>query len=96
MTDTIPPAVRIAAKRGFLRGLASGYKATLSAGLPSAAVIVAVFTDPQGFLLAGLTVTLALFTPVIAGLTRYFGVLEYGIPDDYIDAAVDKRIQEGR
>jgi hypothetical protein len=86
----IPEAVRLAAKRAFVRTTANAYAATLSAGLPTAAAIVQLVRDPSGWLLAGVTVGLALVTPVLAGGASYLSFLSKGIPGDYADGAVSE------
>lgn len=88
MTETVPAETRLAARRAFIRTTAQAYAATLSGGLPSAAVIVAVLQDQTGWLLAAITVGLALITPFLAGGAAYLNWLAKGIPDAYENATV--------
>jgi len=89
MTDQIiPTAVKLAAKRGFVRTTTQAYAATLTAGLPSATAIVALIQDPTGWLLAGITVGLAVLSPPVAGLVSYLSITSDGIPKAYTDATL--------
>lgn len=91
MSDSIvPAAVKLAAKRGFIRTTFQSYAATLTAGLPSAAAIVALVQDPTGWALAGVTVALALVSPPAAGLASYLSITAKGLPEEYAAA-----VQEG-
>lgn len=91
MTDpTIPAATKLAAKRGFIRTTAQAYAATLTTGIPSATAIVALVQDPTGWLLAGITVALALASPPLAGVASYLSITAKGIPDDYVPLAVEQ------
>lgn len=83
----IPEAVKIAAKRGFVRTTFQSYAATLTAGVPSAAAIVALIQDPTGWLLAGITVGLAVVAPPAAGLASYLQITAKGLPEEYVAAA---------
>lgn len=84
MADTLIPAdVKLAAKRGFVRTTFQAYAATLGAGVPSAAAILALIQDPTGWLLAGITFVLALSAPPIAGAVSYLQISSNGIPADY-------------
>lgn len=84
MTEKLIPAdVMLAAKRAFVRTTAQAYAATLATGIPSAAAIVQLVQDPTGWLLAGVTLGLAVVTPPLAGLASYLTMLSKGIPDDY-------------
>jgi len=88
MTDAvIPAAVKLAAKRGFIRTTAQAYAATLTTGVPSATAILALIQNPTGWLLAGITVALALVSPPIAGLASYLSITAKGVPDEYQAAA---------
>lgn len=91
MTDpVVPPSVRLAAKRGFIRTTYQAYAATLGTGLPSAATILALIQDPTGWLLAGITVGLAVVTPPLAGLASFLSITAKGLPDDYVPQAVEQ------
>lgn len=90
MSNVIPENVRLAAKRAFVRTTYQAYAATLSAGLPSATAIVALIQNPTGWLLAGITVALAVVSPLAAGAAAYLQWTAKGLPDDYLPAAVDQ------
>lgn len=90
MTSIIPADVKLAAKRGFIRTTYQAYAATLGAGLPSAIAIVALIQDPTGWLLAGITVGLALVSPPAAGVASYLSITAKGLPDDYLPAAIEQ------
>jgi len=85
MSKIVPEHVVLAAKRGFVRTTAQAYAATLSTGLPSAAAIVSFVQDPTGWALAGVTVGLAVVTPLLAGLASYLSITSNGIPAEYTD-----------
>lgn len=85
--EVVSPELRIAAKRGFIRTTAQSYASTLGAGLPAAAVIVALIQDPTGWLLAGITLALALASPPLGGLASYLNIISKGLPDSYVVAA---------
>lgn len=83
----IPPSVRLAAKRAFIRTTYQAYAATIPAGGISAAAIVAFAQEPN-WLTAGITIGAAVLSPPLAGLAAYFAWTAKGIPEDYEDAAV--------
>jgi len=91
MSKVIPDAVRLAAHRAFVRTTCQAYAATLSAGLPSATAIVALIQDQSAWLLAGITVMLALVSPLAAGGTAYLQWIAKGLPDDYLPAAREQQ-----
>ena len=86
MTDDslVPAAIVTAAKRGFIRTTAQAYAATLTTGVPSATAIVALVQDSTGWLLAGVTLGLAVLSPPIAGLASYLSIISKGVPEDYL------------
>lgn len=91
MSDQIVPAtVKLAAKRGFVRTTAQAYAATLTTGIPSATAIVALIQDPTGWLLAGITVGLAMVTPPVAGLASYLSIISKGVPEEYVAAGASE------
>ncbi len=88
MTDPIiPEAEKLAAKRAFIRTTYQAYAATLSTGLPSAVAIVTLIQDPTRWLLAAVTVALALVSPVLAGAAAY-AANRGGLPQEYTDATL--------
>ena len=89
MSNTvIPPAVKIAAKRGFIRTTYQAYAATIPAGGVSAAALIAFAQEPN-WIVAGITVGAALLSPPLAGLASYLNITAKGIPEDYVEAAVE-------
>lgn len=82
MTDLIPDATEVAAKRGFIRTTAQAYAATIPAGGISAATIMSVVDSPDPVLIVA-TVASALLSPLLAGAASYLSILAKGIPDDY-------------
>lgn len=83
----IPPSVRLAAKRAFIRTTYQAYAATIPAGGISVAAILSFANNPD-LLVAGITVGAAVLSPPLAGLAAYFAWTAKGIPEDYEDAAV--------
>lgn len=95
MTDhLIPAATRRAAAAGFLRTTLQGYEATLAVGL-SANVIIGIARGEADVLALAVTAAVAILAPPLAGLRSWMSITRKGIPDAYIDAAVDKRIRDG-
>lgn len=89
MTDPlIPAALKLAAKRGFVRTTFQAYAATLTTGIPSATAIVALVQDQTGWLLAGITLALAVVSPPLAGLASYMMITSNGLPKDYQDVTL--------
>jgi len=92
MTDQlVPPAVKVAAKRGFIRTASQSIATALAGG-----VTVAIVTDAVGKAQAGDWVTLAVaagvavVTPIINGAQSYFSIIAKGLPEEYIPAALDQ------
>jgi len=85
--NLIPEAVKIAAKRGFIRTTFQAYAATIPSGGISAAVLASVLDspDPKAVLV---TVAAALLSPPLAGLASYLSITSKGIPEDYQPAGV--------
>lgn len=82
-TDKLIPAnTKLAAKRGFIRTTAQGYAATLSGGVTVTAIL-AITTGEVDLLTAGVTLGVALVSPLIAGAASYFNITSKGIPEDY-------------
>lgn len=81
----IPPAVRLAAKRGFVRTTAQSYAATLTTGI-SAGVVLAVVTGEQALLPIAITTGVALLSPLLAGAASYLSILSRGVPEEYREA----------
>lgn len=87
-TSVIPAALNLAAKRAFIRTTYQAYAATLTTGIPSAAAIVALIQDPTGWLLAGVTLALAVVSPPLAGLASFASIISKGLPADYGDVTL--------
>lgn len=88
MTDiesTIPAPVQKAAKRGFIRTTAQAYAATLTTGI-SATIVVGLVTGDVDPLVTGVTLGVALVSPLLAGAASYLSILSKGIPEDYVTA----------
>lgn len=83
---TIPPAVVKAAKRGFIRTTAQAYAATLTTGV-SASVVLGVVTGDVDLVATGITLGVALVSPVLAGAASYLSILAKGVPEDYLGAS---------
>jgi hypothetical protein len=87
MSDpTIPAAVQTAAKRGFIRTTSQAYAATLTTGI-SATVVVGLVTGAVEPLVTGITLGVALVSPLLAGAASYLSIISRGVPEDYTDAA---------
>lgn len=79
----IPARTRLAAKRGFVRTATQ----TLSSVIPITAI--AIPTTGDGLLGVGLGVAGAIASSLLAGSAAALMIISSGIPDEYIDAAVD-------
>jgi len=85
MSNIVPAATKVAAKRGFIRTTAQAYAATIPAGGVSAAVLASVATNPDPVAIVT-TVVAALVSPPLAGLASYLSILSAGIPEEYTEA----------
>lgn len=83
----VPAAVKLAAKRAFVRTTLQAYAATLSAGI-SATVILGIIAGQVDLLTAAVQFGLAVVSPPIAGLAAWSNVTSNGIPKDYTDVAL--------
>lgn len=83
MSDQIiPAATKIAAKRAFIRTTAQAYAATLTTGI-SASVVIGVVTGEVDIVAIGITLGVALVSPLLAGAASALTMLYRGIPEDY-------------
>ena len=83
MPDKLIPAdTTLAAKRGFIRTTAQGYAATLSGGI-AVTGILAIVDGEIDLLTAGVTLGVALVSPLVAGLASYMDITANGIPGEY-------------
>ena len=90
-TDPIvPAAVKLAAKRAFVRTTYQAYAATLAAGI-SYAIIIGLVTGQVDPLATGIHFGVALASPPLAGLVAWLNVTSNGIPKDYTDVALVKQ-----
>ena len=80
--NVIPEHVRLAARRGFIRTTAQGYAATLTGGI-AASGILAVVNGEVDYVTVGVTIGVALVSPLAAGLASYLSIISKGIPDEY-------------
>lgn len=82
--NIIPPSVKLAAKRGFIRTATQ----SLSSVIPI--VAIAIPTTGDALLGIGLGVAGAITTAVLAGTASALSIVSNGIPSDYVDAALEK------
>lgn len=95
MSDQIiPPAVKLAAKRGFIRTTAQALAATLTTGV-SASVVLGIVSGEVDVVATAVTLGVALVSPVIAGAASYLSITANGIPGDYVPAAIDQEFEKG-
>lgn len=88
MSDrVIPPAVTLAAKRGFIRTTAQAYAATIPTGGISAAAVLTLIQNPDPWAIAA-TAAAALITPPLAGLASFLSIIGKGVPADYLEGAL--------
>lgn len=81
MTNTVPPATWLAARRGFIRTTSQGYAAALPIGGINVAALTAMTelgTTP--LVLTGLA---WIGSPLIAGLASFLSIVGAGVPDEY-------------
>ncbi|MEW1990696.1 hypothetical protein [Microbacterium sp. NPDC078849] len=87
-TDPIvPAAVRLAAKRAFVRTTYQAYAATLAAGI-SVTVVLGIVTGQIDVVATAVQFGVALAAPPLAGLVAWLNVTSNGIPKDYVDVAL--------
>jgi hypothetical protein len=90
-TDPIvPAAVKLAAKRAFIRTTFQAYAATLGAGI-SATLILGIVTRQVDPVATAVQFGVALAAPPLAGLVAWLNVTSKGIPDEYADATLVKQ-----
>lgn len=83
MPNTVVPAdTKLAAKRGFVRTTAQGYAATLSGGIATSAVL-SIVQGEIDLLTVGVTLGVALVSPLLAGLASYLTITSKGVPGEY-------------
>lgn len=89
MTNTVPAATWLAARRGFIRTTAQAYAAALPIGGINVAALTAMTelgTTPlvlTGLAWAG--------SPLIAGVASFLSIVGAGVPDEYGTAAQAQR-----
>lgn len=88
----IPPAVKLAAKRGFIRTTAQAYAATLTTGV-TATTAIGLYTGQIELVPSLITAGVALLSPFLAGAASYLSITAKGLPDDYVPAAVDQQFK---
>jgi len=86
----IPAAVKLAAKRAFVRTTYQAYAATLGAGV-SATVILGIITGQVDPVATAVQFGVAVAAPPLAGLVAWLNVTSNGIPKDYTDVALVKQ-----
>lgn len=82
MTQIIPEATRVAAKRGFIRSTAQAYATAVAGGISTTAIL-AVVTGEVPILATAITWAVAALSPLAAGAASYLSILSKGIPEDY-------------
>ena len=81
MSDQIvPAAVKLAAKRGFIRTATQ----SLSAAIPTSAIAIVLSGD--WWLGVGLGVASAVATALMAGAASYLSIISKGVPEEYVAA----------
>lgn len=81
MSDQIvPAAVKLAAKRGFIRTATQ----SLSAAIPTSAIAIVLSGD--WWLGVGLGVASAAATALMAGAASYLSIISKGVPEEYVAA----------
>lgn len=83
----IPAAVKLAAKRAFVRTTMQGYEGVLVAGLSANAVLAWVRGEVDPVTL-GVTAAVTVLAPPLAGLRSWLSITRKGIPEDYSDATL--------
>ncbi|MGW9270810.1 hypothetical protein [Microbacterium sp. NPDC055599] len=87
-TDPIvPAAVRLAAKRAFVRTTFQAYAATLGAGI-SVTVVLGIITGQVDIVATAVQFGVAVAAPPLAGLVAWLNVTSNGIPKDYADVVL--------
>ena len=85
MSEVVPAAVRLAAKRGFLRTWSQSFAATIPSGGVSVAAVLGFIQEPDPLLIAAIVLS-SLLSPVLGGTASYFSILSSGIPEEYVEA----------
>lgn len=91
----IPAAVKLAARRGFVRTTAQAYAATLTTGI-SASVVLGIATGTVELVPTIVTLGISLVSPLIAGAASYLTITGKGIPDEYSNAATGREPEHSR
>lgn len=85
MSKVIPPELKIAAARGFIRTTAQAYATALAGGI-STTIILGVVTGTVELLPTAITLGVALLSPLLAGSASYLSIISRGIPEEYVAA----------
>lgn len=86
----VPAAVKLAAKRAFIRTMFQGYESVLAIGL-SANLVVGLIRGEVDVLVLGVTGAVTLLAPPLAGLRSWLNITRNGIPKDYEDVTLVKQ-----
>lgn len=85
----VPAAVKLAAKRGFIRTTLQSYATALAGGI-STTVILQLVSGEVPLVPFLVTVGVAAVSPLLAGLISYATITANGIPADYATATLAK------
>lgn len=91
---TIPDVIRIASNRAFLRTMYQGYSGTLTVGLLTSVVALAVSGGDWRTTLTA--VAIAVLSPPLSGLVAKFQWLGDKIPVEYGPAAFESSVQRNQ
>lgn len=84
-TEIVPTAAKFAAKRGFVRT----FTQTLRATVPLSAITGAALSGADWVAVLWAVVAAAL-SALLAGAQSYLSIISDGIPEAYVDAALEK------
>lgn len=79
----------MAARRGFIRTTAQAYAAALASGV-SVSTILAFIHSESAVIDSAVIFSVAVVSPLIAGLASYLDIIAKGVPADYVDGAASE------
>lgn len=89
----IPPEVKIAAKRGFIRTTTQAYATSIPTGGIAVTTLIATIKDPDWIVIVA-TVIAVILSPFLAGLASYLDIMSKGIPEEYTGEATPLTLSE--